>query len=308
MMRAFAFLCFLSLTATLSAQQSSPEREAIEQSAQAFVTAYNAGNAEAIAALWTPEGEYSVGNQTFKGRAEIKKLYEEHFKANPGTRMEVKVQSVRNLAPNLVLEEGIASVSGGTNGATSASAYTAVHTKLDGKWLMASVRESEVPLPPESPNLEELASLVGDWRAQGDAATVDVSFQWMSNKHFLKAETTVHPKDKPEGVPGGMQIIGVDPLSGQLVSWFFTADGGHSSGVWVNSGNRWLINTQGATADGAVTTATNIFYQPQQDVLSWQSVDRTVDGELLPNTEEIVLERVTTSQPVEQLRPTRVTR
>lgn len=293
-MRMFALLFLLSLTAVASAQQVSPNKAAIEQSAQAFVTAYDAGNAGAIAALWTPDGEYSVGSQTVKGQAEIKKLYEDHFKANPGSRMEVRIESVRDLAPNIIVEDGVASVTGGTNGASTASAYTAVHTKLNGKWLMASVRESEVPLPPVSANLDELAGLVGDWRAQGDAAHVAVKFEWMSDKHFIRAETTVHPKEKPEGMPGGMQIIGVDPLSGQLVSWFFTADGGHSSGAWVKSNNRWLINTQGATTEGTVTSATNILYQPHQDVLSWQSVDRTVDGQSLPNTEEIVLERAAT--------------
>jgi uncharacterized protein (TIGR02246 family) len=300
-------LVYLCLAAATTAPQDSPDRPAIEQTAKAFVTAFDAGDAAAIAALWTPDGEYTVESQTFKGQAEIKKLYEDHFKATPGSTMEVRVISVRNLAPNLMLEEGVASVTDANNSST-ASAYTAVHTKLDGKWLMASVREADVPLPPVSANLEELTGLVGDWLAKGDEAHVDVKFDWMSDKHFIKAETRVHPKDKPEGVPGGMQIIGVDPLSGQLVSWFFTADGGHSSGVWVKSNNRWLINTQGATADGAVTTATNILYQPHPNVLSWQSVDRTVDGQVLPNTEEIVLERAAVAQPVQQQRPTRTQR
>jgi uncharacterized protein (TIGR02246 family) len=307
-MRVIELMFFISLIGITSAQQPPSDKSAIEQSARAFITAYDAGDAGAVAALWTPDGELSVGTQTIKGQAEIKKLYEEHFKANPDSKMEVKIQSVRNLAPNLLLEEGVASITGGAAGTKTASAYTAIHTKLNGKWLMASVRESEVPLPPAPAKLEELAGLVGDWRARGDAAHVDVKFDWMSDKHFLKAETTIHPKDKLDAVPGGMQITGVDPLTGQLVSWFFTADGGHSSGVWVKSNNRWLINTIGATADGAATTATNILYQPHQDVLSWQSVDRTVDGQSLPNIEEIVLERVTTSQPAEQHRPTRVTR
>lgn len=290
-MRLLCFLVVLMSSAAISAAEVSPaDKSAIEATAKAFVTAYDAGNAKAIAALWTTNGEYSLGNQMLKGRAEIQKLYEEHFRASPGSKMEVRIESVRSLAPNLLLEEGVASVSGG--GVNSASAYTAVHTKVDGKWQMASVRESEVPLPPEPESLDKIANLIGNWKAKGDAADVTVKFEWMHDKNFLRAETTVHPKGKADGLPGGMQIVGVDPLSGKIVSWSFTADGGHGYGVWTKSGNRWVIATQGATSDGATTTATNVFYQPHADVLSWQSVNRTVDGQALPNTEEIVLERL----------------
>lgn len=293
-MASIVLLC--AMAGTLAAQTNSRvpnEKSMIEQSAKAFVTAYDAGDAKAVAALWTANGEYSLGSQTLKGRAAIQKLYEEHFSANPGSKMEVKIESVRSLAPNLLLEEGVASVSGG--GADSASAYTAVHTKVDGKWLMASVREADVPLPAAPESIDKLANLVGNWKAKGDAADVTVKFEWMHDKHFLRAETTVHPKGKTEGLPGGMQIVGVDPLSGKMVSWNFTADGGHSYGVWNKIENRWVIGTQGATSGGAITTATNVFYQPHADVLSWQSLNRTIDGQPLPNTEEIVLERLATT-------------
>jgi uncharacterized protein (TIGR02246 family) len=292
-MKFASIIVTLVLAATASAAEvSSPDRSAVEATAKAFVTAYDAGNAKAVAALWTTNGEYSVGTQTAKGRAEIQKLYDYHFRAHPGSKIQVRIDSVRNVAPNLLLEEGVATVSG----TSTASAYTAIHTKVDGKWLMASVRESEIPLPAAPESLEELGSLIGTWKAQGDAADVTVKFEWMHDKHFLRAETTVHPTGKTEGLSGGMQIIGVEPLSGRIVSWFFTADGGHSSGVWMKSANRWLINLQGASAEGAITTATNIFYQPHADVLSWQSVDRMIDGQSLPNTEEIVLERVVATQ------------
>jgi uncharacterized protein (TIGR02246 family) len=287
-------ISFVYLIATFHAVQlhgQSPEQKAIETSAQEFVTAYDSGDAAAVAALWTPNGEYSLGGQTVKGRAEIKKLYEEHFRAIPGSKVQVRIEAVRSLAPNIVLEEGVASVSG-TN---SASAYSAIHTKVDGKWLMASVRESEVPMPTAPESLGQLAGLIGRWNAKGDKANVSVKFEWMHDKHFLRAETTVHPKDKSDSVPGGMQIIGIDPHTGRIVSWNFTADGGHSTGVWSKNGDRWVISTQGASAEGAVTTATNVFYQPHPDVLSWQSVDRTIDGQPLPRTDEIVLERVVTT-------------
>jgi hypothetical protein len=89
-----------------------------------------------------------------------------------------------------------------------------------------------------------------------------------------------------------MQIIGKDPLTGRIVSWFFNADGGHGYGVWSRDGSHWLIQTEGVAADGAPTTATNVLYHADDKVLSWQSVDRTTGNHSLPNTKEIVIERV----------------
>jgi hypothetical protein len=162
----------------------------------------------------------------------------------------------------------------------------------NGQWLMASVRESDVPLQPAA-DLQQLAWLVGDWSVTGEEARVDVKYEWLANQNFLRAETSVRPKDETrQALHGGMQIIGLDRSTGQIVSWFFDADGGHGTGAWINTGTSWLVQSQGATADGVPTTATNIIRHPHDDVMSWQSVDRSVGGEPLPNREEIVLDRV----------------
>jgi uncharacterized protein (TIGR02246 family) len=273
-----------------SAAESPAQDQAIQQTAKAFVEAFDSGNAPAVAALWTDEGEYIVGETTVKGRPAIQQLYEEFFRAHPGSKMEVSIDSIRTLAPTVAIEQGTASVTSSSDGAPSASAYTAVHVKQGDKWLMASVRESPTPLPSARQGLQELAWLVGSWAAWGDAAKVEVTYDWIANKNFLRSETTVTSNEGPAS--GGTQIIGKDPLSGQIVSWFFNADGGHGYGVWSHDGSRWLIRTQGAAADGAPTTATNVLYHADDNVLSWQSVDRTAGDQPLPNTKEIVIERV----------------
>jgi hypothetical protein len=89
-----------------------------------------------------------------------------------------------------------------------------------------------------------------------------------------------------------MQIIGRDPLSGRIVAWFFNSDGGHAYGVWTKSGDALACQTQGVTADGLITTATNVMHRSSdKNVFSWQSVGRTLGNEPLPNTEKIVFER-----------------
>ncbi len=285
-------------TASVSGQQAaapSPEQNAIQETARAFVQAFDAGQAEAVAALWAEDGEYISGQRTVKGRPAIQRLYEEFFKAHPGSKMEIKIDSIRILVPTVAIEQGTASVFNSPNGPPSASAYTAVHVKQNGKWRMASVRDSELPPSKSEVDLKQLAWLVGDWAASGDAAKVEVSYDWIANGNFIRGQTKVHAVEGGNAMPGRLEIIGRDPLNGQFVSWFFNVDGGHGMGVWSKDGDRWLIRTQGMTADGASTTATNILYHADDNVLSWESVNRMLGDERLPNTKEIVIERMPVS-------------
>ena len=148
------------------AAEPSAEEKAVRQTAQAFTDAFNKGDAKAVAALWAPDGDYSIGRDTVKGRDAIQKLYEEFFKAHPGSKMEINVESVRVYAPTVAIEQGTASVTESPNGPPTASAYSAVHVKQkDGKWLMASVSESEMPTLLKQ-DLSELSWLIGDWIAE----------------------------------------------------------------------------------------------------------------------------------------------
>jgi uncharacterized protein (TIGR02246 family) len=285
----------VTATPVAYAAEPSAEEKAVRQTAQAFTDAFNKGDAKAVAALWAVDGDYSIGRDTVKGRDAIQKLYDVFFKAHPGSKMEVKVESVRVYAPTVAIEQGIASVTDSPNGPPTASTYSAVHVKQkDGKWLMASVSESAMPTLFKQ-NLSELSWLIGDWAAQGDAAKIEVVYEWMANKNFIRGETKVHAKDDDKETIGGTQIVGRDPFTGQIVSWFFNADGGHGFGAWTKDGDRWVLRSQGTTADGVPSSSVNVLYHADDNVISWQSVKRTLGDQPLPDTKEIVIERAPAS-------------
>jgi len=287
----FACIIFSTLRIAQAAQPGA-EEQAVRKSAQAFTDAYNKGDAKAVAALWATDGDYSVGRDSIKGRKAIEKLYEEFFKAHPGSKMEVVVESVRVFAPNVAIEQGTASVRDSPNGSPTASAYSAVHVKQnDGQWQMASVRESEQPALLKQ-DLTELSWLIGNWTADGDAAKVHVTYEWIANKNFIRSETKLPAAEGAEQTIGGTQIIGRHPRTGQIVSWFFNADGGHGYGHWSKDGNRWLVEAQSISADGVPSAAANIYYQSHENVMSWQSINRVLADQPIPDTKEIVFERV----------------
>jgi len=80
----------------LAAPPADADRAAILKSATDFAEAFNKGDAKAIAAMWTDNGESrTVNGPTFVGKAAIEKAYGELFKAYPGAKIEVLVKSIR---------------------------------------------------------------------------------------------------------------------------------------------------------------------------------------------------------------------
>ena len=122
--------------------------QSLRASAEAFADAFNRHDAAALAAMWTPDGEYtSEEGARFEGRDAIRRQYEEFFAANDDIKMRVAVESIRLLSPTTAIEEGRTTLVPMPPGAPGASQYTALHVKQDGRWLLASVRDTRVEIP-----------------------------------------------------------------------------------------------------------------------------------------------------------------
>ena len=89
----------------------------------------------------------------------------------------------------------------------------------------------------------------------------------------------------------GMQIIGWDPAAKQIRSWVFDSDGGFAEGRWARKENRWYVTTTGTLPDGGNASSVNVITQVDDGQFKWQSVNRTVGGQLLPNVDEVVVVR-----------------
>src|SRR5262245_15738525 len=84
-----------------------PSETAVRKTSAAFIKAFNAADARAVAALWSKDGEFvGADGETIRGRAAIEKTYVEFFRQNPKAKIEVEIQSVRLLGRHTALEEG----------------------------------------------------------------------------------------------------------------------------------------------------------------------------------------------------------
>ncbi len=270
-----------------------PNEAAIQATADAFAKAFNAGNAKDVADLWTANGSLiDERGAVFKGRKAIEDLYAAFFKEYPGARIEILVGSIEFPTPTTAVEDGISRVvlkdanSGGT------SRYSAVHVLEDGKWRMASVRETSLTPPAGYARTKNLEWLVGEWENTSETATVRNSIRWIANKCYLQRDYTVSEDGKTTS--SGTQIIGWDPRLDQMRSWSFDSSGGHGTGLWTPTPEGWRIESTGTLANGTPTSSLDyVIHIPGDDgVFGWRSMDRKVGMVRLPDTREVILDRV----------------
>jgi uncharacterized protein (TIGR02246 family) len=273
-----------------------PKREAADVAAVrrtevAFTKAFNAGDAEAMAALWVPDGEYVGHNgEKLRGRAAIAKAYAEFFKRMPKARVEVHIDSIRLLGKHTALEEGSLKLylPGDTN--PGVSHYSVLHVRDDDGWRMATVREW-VPDPAEFINLKEVEWLVGAWTAKSTEGELSIRYTWDEDKAFLRGRYVLKRDGKV--ATSGTQVIGKNP-SGGLRSWVFDASGSFGESVWTHDEGHWVIEAHGTLPDGSATTAVNILVPLGPDAFTWQVVQHTAAGAELPGTAPIKVTRVKT--------------
>ncbi len=275
------------------------DEAAIRATADAFLKAFNRGDAKAVAALWTENGTLADDRgQWFKGRRAIENEYAAFFKQQPGAKMEVAIQSLDFPAPGVAVEDGLARVAGKDGAQPAASRYTAVHVLQNGKWLMASTRESGIELPSNYGRLRQLQCLIGDWETRSEGTVVQTRVRWIAQRSFLERQYTV----RQDGVTtaSGLQIIGWDPQSSQVHSWSFDSSGGHGAGAWTPIPQGWRIASTGVLADGTPTSSQDLLTRvpDEENVLGWQSVNRRVGNTQLPDTREVVLERLPEKLPL----------
>ena len=89
-----------------------------------------------------------------------------------------------------------------------------------------------------------------------------------------------------------MQLIGVDPQTGELAIWLFESDGGVAQGTCTRDGKAWVFETQGLTADGGELAAKNILVRVNNDTITWQPVNLVLDDEEIGNLPPVKVTRV----------------
>ena len=277
--------------------QASPEapgrledEKAIRAAVAAFVDSFAKGDAKAIAAMFTEQGEaIDTEGEAIRGREALEAHYAGRFEANPGEKLETAIELIHFLAPEVARQDGRTKLIPAGDGLASTSRYTATLVKAQGRWLIASVRELEDPTITHHDRLKELEWLVGDWVEETGDAVIATSFAWSEDENFLLRSYEIRVGGKPD--LKGTQRIGWDPLTKQVKSWVFDSRGGYGDGYWTRSGEEWIVKSVGVRTDGLTTSATQTLTRVSKDRLLWSSRDRTLGGETRDDIHEFMMVR-----------------
>ncbi|HVL15977.1 MAG TPA: SgcJ/EcaC family oxidoreductase [Gemmata sp.] len=262
------------------------DRDAVRKALDEFCTAFQKGDGKAVAALWTAEGEYVGDDGTaIRGRAALEKDYANFFAKNPDNRLEVEVETLRFPSRDTAVVEGHFKLRQGKAKELVVSRCSFLYAREDGKWLVAIARE----WPGDGMEMRDLEWLIGTWEAKREGTTVTTTYEWTTNKTFIRCQLSITQDGK---TVTGTQMIGKMPSTGGLHIWTFEDEGGIGDADITRDGKRWLFAARGSTADGRVITATNIMTPVDADSFLWQTVERTADGEPLPDLVPIAVTRV----------------
>jgi uncharacterized protein (TIGR02246 family) len=228
--------------------------------------------------MFSPQGELIDEDGThYVGRKELTELFTEFGKKFPGAQLALEIESIRTIGPNLAIEEGtryIEAVAKETP-ARATLRYTAVLTKVDGDWLIASLREFTAdPEPTPNDHLQSLAWVVGDWVNEGTDGAVRLSFKWSEDKNYLLGEYNVTLAGQP--AMKSHQRIGWDPLTGKVRSWLFDADGGFAEGAWTAVEDGWVIKSETVNPDATTGSATLTVTPQDKDHFTMKGTERIV--------------------------------
>ncbi len=273
-----------------NAQASDAAKKAVLANVQAFTDAFNRRDVMALLELFADDCELTEHDgTTIRGLKELEEELKDVFEADPNARLSVSVDSLRMLTPDVIMEEGKTTFFPDGKTLTAETDYQATHVKKGDRWLMSRVRSfNRVVLSPYD-QLRDLEWLVGDWIDESSDSLVEASYRWDANKAFLLQDFTVRVKGQK--VLSGNQRIGRDPLSKQIKAWVFDSEGSYAESLWTSVDDSWVIKAQGVRSDGKVVTMTNQLTQLGKDRMSFQSVDRIVGDERMPNMSVVVVRK-----------------
>lgn len=279
--------CALSATVADAAEGLKPAEleKIIQASADAYCAAHDAGDADKLASLFTPEAEY-VDNEgvVFHGRDAIRAEHAATFAVSPKGKLMIEVTAIRPIAANVIVEEGVTRFEPVDGGQNTGVRYTATHIKQgDGKWLLGSVRVLDDLPPTPHERLQSMAWLLGRWRDESHHAIVHSEWKWSEDGNFLLGEFAVQFQGQPP--VKGTHRIGWDPQRQQFRSWIFEADGSFGTGWWTDVNGVWNVSMTTITAEGDSEGGVLSYERDGRDALIVTQRDRYSAGEALESVE-----------------------
>ena len=268
------------------------DAKGVQAAMAALADAFNEADAAKCAAVFTADAEFidDAGNGV-RGRAEIQKVLAGFIAKNKGAKIQFTLDDPRQVAPDVILQDGESVCTVPDKKSQSSRRYTVVFARQEKKWAIASLRDfpDEREEVDNTDRIKELSWMIGEWIDENDAGIVATTCRWSQDKHYILRDFTVKVKGKD--ALSGIQRIGVDPLTRQLKGWAFDSENGHGETTWIKNGEQWLVKATGVTSDGDPASATYLFTPVGKDRVQWKTMHRVVGDRVEPDVEVTIVRK-----------------
>ena len=157
--------------------------QAIMQVVDSYVAAFNKGDAVAVTKHWSKDGVFvnrTTGDRLV-GREAIEASFRDMFADGPVGELQVEVESIRIVRPDVAVEDGTVRFVART-GPVDTTSYTAIYVQEENEWKLDSIRETASPSPPTNYDLlSEWEWMVGYWTDELDEWRVETNCEWCVN-------------------------------------------------------------------------------------------------------------------------------
>ncbi len=263
------------------------DRKEIRDTLISFAKAFEARDAKQLAKYWTAEGEHQTAHgETVHGRAALEQGFAQFFTETPEIQAEIQPTALRFTSQDTAVDEGIVTIRRGATEAPTRAHYEAHLVREQGFWRLAILNET----PEDSVAITDLSWLIGEWKSAGPAgAEIRTTYSWDDNHKFINVQFTITEGSR---TLTGRQVIGVDPATESLHSWTFGANGGVGEADWIRDGDHWILDAAGTQPDGRTLKESNILRRVNDDTITFQSTNRSIEDQEIPDLAPVKVVRV----------------
>lgn len=268
------------------------DEKAIRNTLQEYQEAYNHQDAEKLSALWSSNATFinPLTGESAEGREAIEKHFKEKFAKGKKKHLEVTIKNIEFPSPNEAIEDGVLKLTS-PDEPTLQMAYQLNFVKENGKWLVNAINEIELQEAPSNfEKLKDLAWLIGKWEDSDQNVLISFDNHWDKHKNFITQnfKMQIYGQDDIEG----KQLIGWDPAKKVIRSWVFDSDGGFGDGTWAKVDKGWYATMRYTLGDGRIASSVNVYTPVDDHTYTFASVEREVDGEILPDMNPVTVEKI----------------
>ena len=268
-----------------------PLSGAITEQVAKLQEAFNAGQVERVTALFLPTAELiDERGTTHSGREALAELFGAFFAEFPGAKMQLDLESVRVITPQLATGDLVRAITTPQAGARAISRSAMTFVLHEGAWLIATGRDvaADAELSPHQ-QLEPLEWIIGDWVDEGTDSLIQIHAEWSKDESYILMDYLITREGEVQ--LSSQQRLGWDPLYEQIRSWVFDADGGFGGGLWTRVGDLWVLKSSAVLPDGATGSATFIIEPDGKDRFVMRGLDRIIGDAVEPDVEMTIVRK-----------------